>query len=299
MARVINSGQTDTLVVQNKSIKAIDLTTFAKSSTNNQYAVVNHKGSTIRATLYRDGAATTILSGNVWALTKSGYFFDGSFDFDETPSTGSSHIIAVAKSSSVKGEYWTPMMIPLGGIINIKGNDRLEIELQCDFAGTYCDTAASYVNLDVTECVGLEFVTPVTRAFALQAGQSELTKSLGNNVTNIIGVTSESNSLTANQIFTNVQVTSDKVKTTYNYGQLIAQRAAQFEGNFERDHSFCFYTGGNELDNCNLDLQLDASNISAGQVYVVAQSYHVKRATIAKARRRAQKHARKRTAKLG
>lgn len=302
MAKKIQNGTVDSVTIQNKSFDSVDLTTYVASTTNNQYGTPDYTKTTVRGTLTRNGVTKTVIAGNLWALAKDAYFHNAAFDFDKTPASTTAHVITVSAAAQVKGQHVAPITLPLGGIINCKGDDRFELEIQCNLAGGYVDGAASYILADVNEAIGLEYVTPSTQVYAIQAGQAEWSKNLGQNITRATFLHAEDDAggeLTAEEVLQSVALSSDKLSYNKTKLSLIADRAVQFEANLHRGQCYNLVNSPQGLDGCQLDLLLNATKIAAGECFVVVTNYSVSRQTVAKARRRARKHAAKAVRKMG
>ena len=185
MARKVSPGQVDTFVIQNANVSGIDFSGVLEGYANNAYGVADFSKVLINAVLHRGGSQMSVVQGNLLSLLKAQYFFDDRYNFDSTTTTSlaSSHDLIVAKTSSVKGKALVPLQLNLSGILNLKGRDRLEVEMQwTQQAASGGVSADSYLSIDYIDGVGLEYFTPTIKTYAVQDGQNEWTRSLGNNV---------------------------------------------------------------------------------------------------------------------
>lgn len=301
MARKLSPGSIDTLVVTNQNVTGLDFSGILVGGTNNNYAAPDFSKCIVSAVLHRNGTQQSIVQGNLEALLKAQYFFDDRFE-TLTQTTGSAGgDIVVTKSASVKGQTLHTLQLNIGGIINLKGSDRLEVELQwTQAAASGSLDGTSYLTIDTIEGIGLEYFTPQVKTYAVQAGQNEWTRGLGNNVQSVHFLNfDKSDTLTTNNVVEVAQFKSDKLNYSKNTQQLIAERNGQSEQNLSRYQSFALYAGAHELDGAAIELRLADSNVTAGNNYIVVRTFKVHKQVVAKARAKSRKHARKTAVKFG
>ena len=300
MARKVEVGTQDVLTIQNKTICAVDLTSVVLGASN-KHGATDFKKAHLRVSLTRGGHTTTIVAGNFWALAKAAYFGDASWDFDSAPTSTTSHVVLVAPVTGVGGQYIVPLQIPLGGCLCLTGSDRLDIEVDANWAST--DTSAnSYTYVEAVEGTGVEYVTPQTRVVTLTQGDSDWSKSLGNNVTGIWFVSAKDSyaqETSANQVISSASLKSDKMSYTRSHTSLVGDRAQQFEANFHRGQCFRLAYEPKGLDSTQLDLIMNGTNVGAGNTFLVVQKYLVNRKQVAKARGIARAQTAKLARKIG
>ena len=307
MARKVGPGQIDTFVVTNANVSGLDFSGVLVGGANNHNAVVDYKKCTISAVLHRNGGQCSIVQGNLFSLLKAQYFYDDRYEqldpvaYNAATPHGD---VLVAKGGSVKGSTVHTLQLNFSGIINLRGSDRLEVEMQWSQQASTATAASldatSYLTIDFIPGIGLEYFTPTIKTYAVQDGQNEWTRGLGNNLQALHFINADkTNTLTANQVVEVCQFKSDKLSYSKNYQQLLAERNGQSEKNLERFQSFALYAGNNELDKAALELRLNDGNVTAGNNYIVVRTFKVQRQVVAKARAKSRRHARKTAVKFG
>ena len=223
MARKVSPGQVDTFVIQNANVSGLDFSGVLEGFANNAYGVADFSKVLINAVLHRGGSQMSVVQGNLLSLMKAQYFFDDRYDFDAgtTAAAASSHDIIVTKNTSpaTKGKALVPLQLNLSGILNLKGRDRLEVEMQwTQQAAANGVSSDSYLTIDYIVGVGLEYFTPTIKTYAVQDGQNEWTRSLGNNVQSCHFLNLNKTTTTlADQVIEVAQFKSDKLKYSKNW----------------------------------------------------------------------------------
>lgn len=184
-------------------------------------------------------------------------------------------VVLTGALSTVNSIYLIPLKFDFGGILNIDGDDELTIQCKVG-AGSFNTTnfteASCFVEFDIIEGVGLEVQTPYIKSRVIEAGQSNPTFDLGDNVDEILIANYDKvDMLGATSVLNNISIDSDKWSRNDSYAEMIAKNYAQFSDFVQaiyRYQSFRIYSGY-ELDGVKLNLNLNSANVAASKNYIL------------------------------
>jgi hypothetical protein len=183
-------------------------------------------------------------------------------------------LVEVAQASSVKMVASQIFDINFGGIFNLDGDEKLNIEIDVpsSAAGVGVNTQSSGITLEVIEGIGYEIGTPQIIIKNIQASLSEETYSLGSDVQSIYFInTDKTTNLTADRVIDRLTIESDKVKIKVDSDGLVSDRLELFptiaQANL-RNNNFVLHSGA-ELDDVKIDLTFNSGNVTASSNYLV------------------------------
>jgi hypothetical protein len=297
---VVRAGQSTTLELKNKNIKGINFlfrmthTTDNTAFANNTRYDLKKVDVSIRKISGGSKKEVLIYSGKLAPLAISTTLEDNAFRFS-FPETGASQIfVERAHGASTKAIAVQPIYVDFGTVINLDGNDQLIIDCTLDSAAhsSSIDPATSYLQIEAKEGIGLEYYTPVFKALAVPGSQNNFEVSLGDGVQDItfINLDKQSN-IAANDVVRKVTIVSDKLNQVDDATELRAKRfsrmlpteaAARFQNHLLFNSSF-------DLNNCNLKLDLEETNVTTGENWVVVKYLHKDGQVFAKAQAKERK----------
>ncbi|WP_306643768.1 hypothetical protein [Sanyastnella coralliicola] len=246
----------------------------------------------LNVVLDRDGQSTTIVKGNLQVLLEDALFHDETYDL---LSTNAGQVLT-AHGASTKAINLLPFIFELGGIINLRGGDALQITLDWKTGSLHSDISesASYAIFGVTEGIGLEYVTPIVKTIAIQSGQDDYRMALGDNVMSIVYVNTDKTSIaTADRCIQDVNLRADKFKRKWKYEELLGKRLRQFSTLAQaglRYQSFQIFSGHQDLDDVTVEFSLEPTNINVGKNYLVVRSFEINPGKLHWANRKRQRH---------
>jgi hypothetical protein len=303
MRKLIREGQNDSMQIRNANVTNISFNVLGTHGTVNTSLSAGWLDTAkidVKAILTRDGEQMTILSGTLETFLREGYQYDHRYDLIDS-STGT---ILVLKGAAVKEQGLLPFDIDLGGIINLRDSDVLEVSMNWHSGALAAamDSALSYIEIGYKEGIGLEFVTPTIQVLAIASEQNEFRKGLGSNVQSIMLInTDATTNYSTDQVIKTMVMDSDKVKENVNYNDLHQRRLRKFPTKTMADgrlQSHILHDGPVELDNVNVELTLESGNVATGKNFLVYRQYKMNRRKVAWARAKREKHQRQLSAKF-
>lgn len=294
---ILKSGETRQLVLRNKSVDGLTIKAVMEHTTNNTAfsgEILDLTKLIAKVVLKRRGQSDQHIYGDIvkpWAMF-SGYYNGGFAQIADN-----SYSILRAEDTSVDALAFQTLSLKFGGVINLKGDDELYIELN-SIAGMFAatvDTATSHIEFNPVEAIGYEIGTPIIETTSISANESRIQEDLGDDVKLVAFINFDKTGvLEANTPISSVSLSSDRLSLTDNYYELLAKRADQFESKSEadvRDQCFMLVNASHsEVDEASLDLTLVSGNINTGKNYLVTQKLYVTPETVVKAARLEQKH---------
>ncbi|MET3979984.1 hypothetical protein ABIB62_002673 [Mucilaginibacter sp. UYP25] len=176
--------------------------------------------------------------------------------------------------------------IPLGGVIDLHGEDTIYVEVQTN-SGLFLNPAleaASYLEVKPMKCYGVEKMIPRIRAMVIQQNEASNQYMVGNNLIRLALLNFDKTDF-KNNVVNNVVFSSDRLDDTYNFSDLIAKKQSQF-GNqlisnaandiaalIQNDQSFLLTDFHHEFDAVTLDISFNAPNVTAASNYIVTWNY--------------------------
>lgn len=282
--RVINIGAIDTWNVQGKSLSGINLTAqILKTTTNSAItgSPFNANLVTVKATLKRGGDTLPICNNKLNYLGADSTLGSELFKvFSIDQATGG--VVTVAAAMSVSAVLQVDYMIDFGGIINLKGNDVLVIEVNVPNAvldSSVYTLASCNVSYDIIEAIGQEGAygqgTPTMEVYVIQASSSQEQLGLGNGIHRVGIYNLDKLSYTdANAVWLNAVLTSDKYSRNDTQRELVAKSLwrPQLAAADREFQNFTLFDGM-VLNDCALNLSLNGANVTANNNFVVYRRF--------------------------
>jgi hypothetical protein len=281
--------------IQGQSIKAIqfDSTNVRTSGTA---ALCNDFGAVdVSIVLYQGGKETTIASGSLQPLAMASGFQNASW----IQSFGLSATALLAGST---GSSFQSGMINFGGTINLRGNDKLTVEVRCNtgFLPANSNTSTSNLVVAGVEGIGLQWVTPKIQYQTIGNGESNFRQNIGDNCTSLHYVNiAEVSNLTAVQPISNLRIFSDRYNVNDSLTNLLSKRTQQFQTMGEASlRCSNFQLINQEVDDCRVELDLVSAQVTTGENYVVWSTFDTGEKQVQRAKRSKAKHTAKAMRKL-
>lgn len=224
----------------------------------------------VHVLLHRNGSTTTVMNGSLATL----------IDWCAFNEDALSHIlmgnpnVLVEKGASVKQIAQIPVNIHFGGVINLSGEDKLEITLKMESGcvGANIDTAE--IQFSEVEGFGVEQVTPTVQIQTISDNSGVWEESLGSNVKDVMFISNTATSpFEKDKVLTNVTLTSNEMKKALNldWDLLTSKRYEDLYNSLninERKQNFLI-ADSVLMNNVKLALTLEASNVTGSKNYVV------------------------------
>jgi len=282
--------------IQGQSIKAIQFDS-TNVRTSGSTAVCNDFGAVdVSIVLYQGGKETTIASGSLQPLAMASGFQNSSW----IQSFGLSPVPLLAGGT---GSSFQTGMINFGGTINLRGNDKMTVEVRCNSG--FLPNSTSNVNASTlvvagVEGIGLQWVTPKIQYQTIGNNESNFRQNIGDNCTSLHYVNiAESSNLSAVQPISNLRIFSDRYNVNDSLTNLLSKRTQQFQS-LSESNSRCsnFQLINQEVDDCRVELDLVPAQVTTGENYVVWSTFDTGEKQVQRAKRSKAKHTAKAMRKL-
>jgi hypothetical protein len=295
MNKTFKVGQRDTIKLSASNPKGLRFNFIVQHDSNNTpvaAAAVDMSKIDVRIVLHRDSQSETLMSGNLEVLSKFLLYLDPEYEYIEN----TAGVPLVAHGTTVKGVNLLPITLPFSSVLNLRGSDVLDIDI--DFkdtalAAAYSSTGTS-LQVSEIEGIGLEYLTPVVTASTIEQGQSQIRKDLGDNILSMAFINLDKTGNTnAAQVLTNFEVKHSKGGDTRRRFEMISDRLKQFPTTAEansRSQSYLLIKGDTDIDEVRVLMDLDPTNVNIGQNYICTLSFKSNVRTMQKAVVRSEKH---------
>lgn len=277
-------GQTSRFDISNRTICGVScIGRFTADAVNVQLLANDFDGNeiTVKVDLIRGGRTFNLCNDDLRTLVLATNFDNGTAN-SLLISRASDPIpfVNVAHAAAVKAEVTLPLLINFGAPINLRGEDRLAIEIKVGSSAVSSDISkgsTSYFEVDAIDCVGVEHFTPYLNSITVKSGEDRQTFNLGNNVQHVHFLNfDETTLLSADNVIDQVSINTDKFSVVRKNYDLVVNRAYQFptatEANY-RAQSFELLEG-EDFDNVKLDFTFKSSNLAASKNKIVYKSFY-------------------------
>lgn len=287
--REILFGSSDKLEIRGANVSGFNIAFKVTHGTDNTAFAANPilpANVFVKATLYRNKQAHVIFADSLLPLALESAFYSGAWDqLNDVGTIGYQRLVAAA--AATKEVVLQTVAVRLHEVINLSGDDVLLFEVQANSNAidSNSSSALSRLLFDYIEGIGNGFSIPSIRSHSLRASISSDKIGLGNEVTSVKFInTDKAGITTANQVIQSIAFSSDKVKLSDSYEELLTKRAESFNSN--ADHALrnqCFdlvsvvkdnFSGHDvRMQNCDLHLQLNSANVNANENWIVWRSF--------------------------
>lgn len=290
MGLLVSLGEKKSLTFSSTDVRGINLVSYFTRGAGTGQGDPNVIGIDwsrvyINIVLNQSGKSTQICATTVKPLAQHLNFLNRGYEFS---GNGQSSADYDTNIGSQIGEA----NLDFGSVINLRGDDSLvcEIRVQSDAINSNYDYPTAYIEADVIEGVGLQYITPKFSTFAINGGESKFSHSLGENVT---AVTLQNISSNPTQSYNdtpwqNARLFSDRYNVNDDWGQLWSRRNQYFDGYFDRHQSFVLSL--ETTDDTQVQLDLFPSNNVTNENYLCFTSYDTSEKLVLDASRRSKKH---------
>lgn len=246
----------------------------------------------VNCLLFQDGKEITIFSGQLQPLAMESAFFDSEWDncnpfFKTVYSKGANGFLQIAS-------------VDLGGIINLRDDDKIVLEVRVQGDAIKGFDNSSYLDCDVVEGIGLQYTTPQITSQAVGNGESKYQHSVGDNTTAVTFINSDINSVdeSTSPIVT-ARLYSDRYDVNDDWSDLVQKRVKQLTTNAQQDtRGASFSILNSPVDKCRVEFDLNPSQVNTSENYVIYRTFSTCATLVGKAKRRASKHMAKHKAKV-
>ena len=214
------------------------------------------------------------------------------------------HILTKAHGAGVKPTATIPLFFDFGSVVNLKAGEKLTAELQVidGFYTTQMD-ATSQLNFDLIEGIGIESYTPQFKFKVIDAASESPSENLGSNIHRLALINLDKDTLlTADQVFTQVTLKSDKFNFTDTHAELKQRNETNYQTTAAaelRFQKFLLHNDEVELDNVTISGSCVAANVVSAKNYIMYRTYDSDAQLLAQAIQMSKKHEDKGLIKLG
>jgi hypothetical protein len=254
----------------------------------------------VKILLHQRNKSISMYTGNLLVLLMSQAFFGADWEMISPVANGGAPKLntTVANAAGVKQISTVTGKVDFGQVLNLRGSDYLEVTVNMDSQvyDSTVDSGVSYMLPIPQYGIGLQMSVPVFRSQVLTTADETPRVNIGDNCKKIFVLNTDKQGILAtDQVVKNVRINSDRYKVNYTYEELINERVEQFESKAvsdDRSQNFVIFNGlGDvEIDQANLELDLNISNVNTGKNYVFIVSYYTDFDMVNKALQRQQKH---------
>lgn len=274
MINISATNPTSRYTVRNKSIDGFTITPVLVGGGNLSSSYLDLTQLQLKITLRRNGSETVLANTTLQNLAMMSEFFGPLWSFIFPTVTGVSLLAGPTKAM-------VPLRIDLGGAINLTGNDELTVEWQLNntafFTATNVTAASSFIQLDECETQEIEWITPVMSVSVIEGSQQNVSYNLGENILSVLLLNYDKTTvLDGAAVVNNIQLSSNRVNKNDNYYELLTKQYSYHSTSAEavtRVQNFCIYSGGDEIDNVKLDLNLVTGNVTSSKNFVLTRSF--------------------------
>lgn len=271
----------------------------------------------VKAILKRDKQPYMIFQDNLLLLGTGNSILQGKhFEFHNG-------VDLVYAAGGVKNIKLHPVFLQFGGVQRIAEGEELHIEFSVAKSGAFTsnvDATVSYIEFEASACIGYETGIWSTQSEVIQSASNKQPFNLGDNVTDIVVLNFDKNTLT-DQVIVNAALQSDRLDLNMNFNQIIQRNILMydhtsnvrygsvlpihatdatgrvFRGLDQYPQTFILLKD-EEVDNARLHLALNSSNVAASQNYVFWRKFHATQEMLIQSEKRQRKHFRENIVKL-
>lgn len=288
---MILKGTTDNNVirVENKTIQRISANIRINMPSGSLPAVPDLRKINLTVTLTRNKKPFVIYSDTLAPIAYESMYFAG---VEALQNSG------YAQKMSANDTLF-PIMLDLGGCINVRKGDLLEIKagVITGWLPVGADTTSSYIEIVEREQIGVETFIPRIQTRYIQAGVSKVSEALGDDVTSVAFVhlvpnTSSYSLNDANAIISSLQITSDRYNINDTIDRMISRRNTQFEYLSAANLRYRTFklVPETEVDSLQIEAITVGSNIAASENVIVWRSHWYDNTTMQRAYDMEKKH---------
>ncbi len=229
---------------------------------------------TVKVSLHRGGKMQVLQSSSLLVMWMRSAYKTGIFQSFRTAAQAWSDF-----AISASGLYVVPMTLDLGGWVNLHGSDKLKVEINFTSGfSTNINANASFLDVREIKGDGIEAGVPYIRIEAIENGAQRLSYDLGDHVEECMLIcTDQTKDFTvASQLFTDLNIESDKVKGSFNYPDMLERRMQEWEFASQwqaRGQNWMIIDEKDAVHNGKLDVNFDPANVATGQVFLVVKHF--------------------------
>ena len=286
MSKIVNQGETRSIVAKAKSYKGAQCVLSIQHNTANTSFItsdINLDNLRFSVKLTQCGKTAVICNDRSSILVRESSYNSANYDAIANPS---SWIQAVAPASGVKAVSYVPLQVDFGGIININKGDEIEFEVSMN-NGTFSvnvDSSASFGLFSLVEGQGVQFGYDTIETYTVPPGESLFNLDGGDNIQAVTFVNTDvTSNLLSSHILDSVTISGQDWALSSVYSELLVKRTIDLDGistiAAQRYQTFRLYEG-EDLDNCSINMNLIPANVVAGKNAVVVRRFNTNQETI-------------------
>jgi hypothetical protein len=280
MIKTIVGAGSDSIEGKNFDLGGVMFTIKAQHTTVNTTIVAgdfDFSKARVKASLNRDGQEIVLFTDVLSVLNFETNFENTAFELPIVQS--------VAKGASTKEIAVINMSIELHSPINVRGEDKITVEVNFDSGtfGSNIDTANTTTRVQLLDIEGDEIGIPVIESKTITAGQQSFNIS-GDDVNSLTLInTDKTSTLLSDKVVESVVITTKELRNNLTYEQLLGLRQMDFETNTSasaRKQSFRVL-GKGDHDGCNVEIALNGTNVTSAKNWVITRRTIMNRKSVA------------------
>lgn len=275
MFSISNQNKIGRVSVMNKTINGYTVTLYPTSNSGGFSGTVHDTTAlNLKGILKRNGGSVEMFNTSLKNLVTLGYIKNPAFEYIQSPGA----VFTQAISGSVVTGI-VPLRFDFGGVINLIGADEFVLEWQLNdgFWGSSVNQSSSSIEIDECDDIGEEYFTPVTKVIVIEANQQNPTYSLGDNVIAIVLANYDKATAMANiAVMNSISLNSKTLTKNDTYREVLNKNLNYYSNSTEgamRVQNFILYQGDEELDNVSLNLNLNPSNVTAAENFILYRAF--------------------------
>lgn len=285
-------GEKKRFDIQGQSIEGIQFDTICTKVDTGALPYCNLGAVDVSIVLYQGGSETTICSGSLLPLVMASGFKTTQFSCANSTSG-----LTILGGSGATLSSLQPTSIDFGGVINLRGSDKMTVEVRCNTGfvsatATKRQNTSSNMTISALEGIGLQWVTPKIQYQTIGNGESNFRQNIGDNCTSIHFInTNITSTSSVNQPISNLRLFSDRFNVNDSNNQLLSKRSSQFATVGAVANRFSsFEVLDREVDDCRVELDLVPANVLTGENYVVWRTFETGTSQVKRAKSSRAKH---------
>ena len=275
----VKVNETKTITATSRTVSGMTVRTViyntAVATTNKNNDFLPEKVQ-IRITLNHAGKAIQIYNDNLRIIAMDSSLGSGLFQYLSPSNATGFPIVLLAQGGAVKEISLLPIVIDFGTVINLTGDDYLEAEIVSN-GNEYSanvDTSLTAMQVDWIEANGVGNAIPIVDVQSVNPNEGSDDYDCGNGVSRVSFInTDKSGQLTANQVISTNQVSSDRFRASDNYLEAFTKSITGLsEDEISRIDQSLFLVRmakGEVTHNCKVTLSFNSSNVNGGKNFVV------------------------------
>lgn len=286
---IIKTGEVQTQDFTGKTISGFTLVANLISAANDQHITYDDFDSNqlnISVKLLRGGKIYNIIP-----TVKLGIIAAESVMFSSlTKYLYGADPLELEKGAAIKTLAYVPMMVGLGGPVQLRDGDKLTLMMQSNRGeyGAALDANSCFIKVETVETDLIERAVPLVEVYSVNAGQASWEYSFGDAITSVRYINADKLDTTGNDtVIEQLQVTSDRYNCTDTDNELLTKAIFEAQGDsaafISQSRTALNFLGRGMCNNVVVNTQLNDANVVSGKNYFIVRRIATSQQLIARA----------------